>query len=292
MLIFLNGRFVPEGQAVVSVFDRGFLYGDGLFETLRVFNGKPFRWAQHMERLRRGAGFLKIRLPFRPEAWRGFAEELIVRNQMPDALLRLTLSRGVGRRGYSPRGAELPTLVMSLHPTPGALDSDLAGSAGSESGAPRRWKLTTGSFRLPAGDPLAAFKTCNKLPQILARAEAEAAGADEALLLNTDGFVVEAASGNLFWLDGETVCTPPPAGGILPGVTRAVVLELCRAQEVSVREANVGPEELTRQQAVFVSLSSAGIVEAESLNGRLLQHSPLTEKLRRAYAALVRAETD
>ena len=100
VLIFLNGQFVPEERAVVSVFDRSFLYGDGLFETMRVFHRKPFRWEQHIERLQRGADFLGIKLPFTPEALRRFAGELVAKNNLPDALLRLTLSRGVGVRGY------------------------------------------------------------------------------------------------------------------------------------------------------------------------------------------------
>src|SRR5438309_3237606 len=109
MIVLLNGQFVPEEQAVVSVFDRGFLYGDGLFETLRIFDGKPFRWEQHIQRLQRGAEFLNIYLPFRPEALLGFVQELIIKDQLPDSLLRITLSRGVGLRGYSPKGAERPT---------------------------------------------------------------------------------------------------------------------------------------------------------------------------------------
>ena len=183
---------------------------------MRIFNDKPFRWREHLERFQRGAEFLKIKLPFAPEALRGFADELIAKNNLPDALLRVTLSRGIGVRGYSPKGAENPTLVMSLHAAP------------ANTGENPRWKLITSSHRLPANEPLAHFKTCNKLAQILARAEADAAGANEALLLNTDGFVVEGASSNLFWIEDETVCTPPLASGVLPGVTRAVVLEICK----------------------------------------------------------------
>src|SRR5436190_21945330 len=97
---------MADELAVLSVFERGFLYGDGLFETMRVFNGKPFRWAAHLERLQRGAEFLKIRVPFSADALRGFAGQLISENQAEQALLRVTLSRGVGVRGYSPKGAE------------------------------------------------------------------------------------------------------------------------------------------------------------------------------------------
>src|SRR5947209_152801 len=139
MMVFLNGQFVQEAQALVSAFDRGFLYGDGLFEGVRIFQGQPFRWAQHLERFQRGAEFLKIAPPFSSEALRLFAEELITENQMPDSMLRLVVSRGVGVRGYSPKGAERPTLVMSLHPVP-------------TSGSLQRWHLVTAQFRLPANE--------------------------------------------------------------------------------------------------------------------------------------------
>src|SRR6185503_10796529 len=193
MIVFVNGEFVPEEKAVVSVFDRSFLYGDGLFETLRVCSGRLFRWKQHLERLQRGTDFLGLRLPFAPSDLREFADQLIQRNGHPEAVLRVVLSRGAGPRGYSLKGAERPMLVMSLHPIQ-PLDPP----------KPPCWRLTTSSLRIACGDPLAHFKTCNKLPQILARAEAEAAGADEALLLNSEGEVAEAASSNLFWIERES----------------------------------------------------------------------------------------
>src|SRR6266478_6260961 len=280
MIVFLNGQFVPEEQAVISVFDRGFLYGDGLFETFRVFNGIPFRWDQHMERLHQGAEFLKIPLPSTPERLRDFARELVARNSMPDSLLRLTVSRGVGIRGYSPKGAGSPALVMSLHPAP-KLDA----------GNPPRWRLITSSSRLPANEPLARFKTCNKLPQILARSEADIANADEALLLNTNGDVVEASSSNLFWIENGTICTPPLPSGILPGVTRAVVFEVCYKLGVEAREASIGLEQLCRAEGVFLSLSTVGIAEGISLDGQALAHSPLVGKLSATYWELLHNET-
>jgi branched-subunit amino acid aminotransferase/4-amino-4-deoxychorismate lyase len=154
-----------------------------------------------------------------------------------------------------------------------------------------RWKLITASPRLPAGEQLAQFKTCNKLPQIIARSEAEAAGADEALLLNTAGFVVEGSGSNLFWVEAGTICTPPLAGGILAGVTRSVVLDLCRSLGVNVREDNVTVEELRRRQGIFLSVSSWGVVEAESLDGHALGHSPQIDQIRFSYWDLVRSET-
>ena len=276
MTVFLNGKFVPEEQAVVSVFDRSFLYGDGLFESLRVTRGKPFRWWDHMERLRKGGDFLGIKIPFACKALEKWAIELIAKNEMPESLLRLTVSRGVGLRGYSPKGATSPTLVMTLHALPVASGNG--------------WRLKTATFRLPAGEKLAQFKTANKLAQVLARAEADAAHADEALLLNTDGFVVEGASSNLFWVDGETVCTPPLASGILAGVTRAVTVELCEQLSLSFAEQEITPEKLREMAGVCLTLSSLGVVECGELDGVALKHSPLIHKLRDAYDDLLARE--
>ena len=229
-----------------------------------------------MERLERGAEFLNIKVPFPPAALSEFAAQLVGRNQMPDALLRLTLSRGVGVRGYSPQGATQPSLVMSLHPAP-VIDPQ----------NPPRWRLVTSSFHLPANEPLAQFKTCNKLAQVLARAEADAANADEALLLNTDGVVAEATSSNLFWVEGNTVCTPPLASGILAGVTREVVLEICQGLGLAVREAGIRQAELHQADGVFLSLSSVGIAEGVSLDGRTLRLSPVVAGIRRDYTTLL-----
>jgi aminodeoxychorismate lyase len=280
MLVFLNGEFVAEEQAVVSVFDRGFLYGDGLFETMLVHQGRAFRWQPHLARLRQGATFLQLRMPYSDGELLKSAEELVRRNAMPEALLRLTLTRGVGVRGYSPHGAEHPTLVMSLHPAP---PLDAPGTPG--------WRVITASPRLPAREPLARFKTCNKLAQILARAEADTAGAEEAVVLNTDGFVVEGTSSNLFWIEEQTVWTPALAAGILQGVTRAVTLELCEKLGIRARDANVTPAELPKKSGVFFSLSSRGIVAGESLDGRALGQSPMVGQLQAAYLELVHQET-
>jgi aminodeoxychorismate lyase len=276
MDVFLNGRFLPETQAVVPISDRGFLYGDGLFETLRISHGRPFCWDQHVERLERGAAFLKLQSPWPSLKLREFAQKLIQRNAMPDSVLRLTLTRGSGSRGFSPKEANSPTLAMTLHPLP-------------TPSSPLR--LVTASLRVPANDPLASFKTANKLVHILARAEAEERGADEALLLNTNGHVAEAAASNVFWLENGAVCTPPVADGALAGVTRAVVLELCRTRNVPTKEAHITPEELHRADGVFLTNSVAGIVFAAELDGRPLIQSPFVVELQAAYEELLRAES-
>jgi aminodeoxychorismate lyase len=279
MIVFLNGKFVPEEDAKVSIFDRAYLYGDGLFETMLVSRGVPFRWGLHTQRLQRGAAFLGISLPFNELQLSQYATRLITDNQATDAILRLTLSRGVGVRGYSARGATAPTVSMSLHPIP------------QEGRTLTNWKLFASSLRLPANEPLGQLKHCNKLPQILARAEAERAGADEALLTNTDEEVVEAAAGNLFWIQGGAVCTPPLASGILAGVTRMVLLELCQQLGLELRETATDSKGLLSAEGVFLSLSSHGIVQATSLDGVSLSIHPLTAKLHRAYADLVELES-
>ena len=265
---------------MVSVSDRGFLYGDGLFEAVRICQGQPFRWAQHLERFSHGAAHLKIRPPFSPEQMQQFAAQLIRKNKMPEALLRLTLSRGIGERGYSPKGALTPTFVMTLHAAP---KLDLKN--------PPLWKLVTASNRLPANEPLALFKNANKLPQILARAEADAVGADEALLLNTRGRVVEGTTSNLFWVKGGTVCTPSLAAGVLPGVTRLAVLEICRALKLPTQESAPRPVELFSAQGVFLAMSSWGVLEAVQLDGRKIQRAACVQNIQRGYEELLRAET-
>lgn len=280
MDVFLNGKFVPEEQAVISVFDRSFLYGDGLFETMLIAEGIPFRWSQHLERLQRGAAFLGITVPFEESALHEFAAQLVSRNHMRQALLRLTLSRGIGIRGYSPKGADCPTFVMSLH-NAGDLDSEALLS----------WSLKVATYRLPSNEPLAQLKHCNKLPQILARAQAEESGAGEALLRNTDGFVVEGATSNLFWVEQGIVHTPPLASGVLSGVTRAVVLELCAGLGLEVREVNVTPARLGQAEGVFLSLSSFGIVQGSSLDGHALRQSSITKRLHTRYWETVQRET-
>lgn len=268
MFVFLNGRLVPEADAVVSVFDRGFLYGDGLFETLRVMNGVPLDWDGHWRRLASGAETLKLKLPFASDFLRAQARELSRQNQLPEAILRLALSRGVGHRGYSPKGADTPTLVMALHPAPplGPV-------------APQ-WKLHTASLRVPVGNALTACKSANKLLHVLARAEAETAGADDALLLNASGKVAETASANLFWIEGDAIHTPPLSTGALPGTTREFIFAWCAAYKQPCFETAAEPQRLLRANGCFLTLSSFGVVEVTSLDGQAMSASPLTRRVR------------
>ena len=276
MLVFLNGQFLPDAQAVVPINDRGFMYGDGLFETMRVVNERPFRMPQHLERMARGADFLKIQCPFTPKELQQFAKQLIKRNQMRDAILRVALTRGPGERGYRPEAGGKPTVVMSLHLAP-PLDLE----------NPVRWTLVISSLRIPAADPLASFKTLNKLTHVMARMEAVGKGADEALLLNTNGEVAETASGNLFWVSRGRVGTVPTDRGALPGVTRAVVLEICRTLGLPTDQCAIKPEALRNSKGIFVTQSVFGIVPVTALDGEPVSSSPLVDQIRRAYCKML-----
>jgi aminodeoxychorismate lyase len=270
MLVFLNGHFLPEAQAVVPVNDRGFLLGDGLFETMRVAGGRPFRFAQHLERMTRGADFLKIKPPFTPKELEKFAAQLIEQNKLPDAILRVTLTRGPGGRGYNFNGDSKPTVVMTLHVVP-SLEN------------PIEWNLVTSSFHIPAADPLSSFKTTSKLLHVMARAEAKEKGADEALLINTNGEVAETAGGNLFWVYQDNICTVPTGRGVLPGITRAVVLEICQSLGLPVCKRVIKPEALRNSTGVFVTQSALGIVPVSSFDGEPVAPSPLVDQIARAY---------
>ncbi len=279
MIVYLNGHWMPAEHAVIPVFDRGFLYGDGLFETIRIANARPFRWAAHWARLQEGATALRLALPFGSEKARQIADEIIQRNQCPEGVLRINVSRGTGPRGYSPRGCNRPAICVSLHALP-PLDAC----------HPVQWRLKTVSVRLPAGDILGGLKSVNKLRQVLAKAEAEEAGADEAVLLTASGMIAEGAASNLFWFEGATLCTPPLDCGILPGITRGVLLELWRDQGLAVSEHSVEGAKSTGLTGVFCTLSSVGMAEAVQFDGVDCMRSQHVAKLYRAYLDRVHQE--
>jgi branched-chain amino acid aminotransferase len=274
MTIFLNGHLVPEAEAVVPVNDRGFMYGDGLFETVRIVNRRPFRLAQHLERMTRGADFLKINLPFPPKELQRFVDQLIEANGKPEAILRVTLTRGPGERGYAPKAEGRPTLVMTLHAAP-STESVL------------HWSLITSSFRVLAADPLSSFKTLCKLTHVMARDEAARKGADEALLINTNGEVAETTSGNIFWTYNDQICTTPTGRGVLPGITRAVVLEICQALGLQTNKRVIKPEALRNSQGVFLTQSVFGIVPVATFDGEPIAPSPLVDHISSAYRELL-----
>lgn len=277
--VFLNGQFVPAESAVVSVFDRGFLYGDGLFETLRVSRGVPFQWTLHWNRWTAGLKALGFPPVAESGPLRAAALELARINEIPEGVLRVAVSRGVGPRGYSPKGADHPTLVMSLSPFP-CLPPRLL-----------RWRLHTAQTVHLSSERLNSFKTANRLPQILARMEAEQAGADEALVCDSSGQVAEATSGNVFWLRGKILHTPPLTLGALPGVARATLLSLAQELSLETQESSIHPAALREADGVFLSLSTHGVIEGVELDGHPLRCNEWVDRLWRRWEDLVAQET-
>lgn len=277
MTVFLNGSFLPAEEASISIHDRGFLYGDGLFETVRVYNKQPFRWHQHWKRLYLGARFLEIPIPFSEAELLQLVNELIHRDEHSEAMLRVSLTRGPGPRGYSPRGASSPTLLMSLESL-----------AQSSENAEKGWRLLTSQYRVNKEDPLLRYKTCNRLLNIVARQEAETNGADDALLLNQHGEVTETTSANLFWAEGDTIGTPALGAGMLPGITRDLVFELCAELGLSVREEPITVEGLKSADAVFLTLSSWELADVTSLDQHHFSGAPVVARLRQLYRERVR----
>lgn len=267
MIVYLNGRFVPEEQACVSIHDRGFLYGDGIFETIRIYDGTPFLWREHLDRFHAGCRCLRIAPPLGDSEMLECVAELLRVNSLSNAMTRIALTRGVGPRGYSPRGANHPTLCVALFPP---------------TSRPASYKVVTASMCLPADDPLAQFKHGNKLRQVLARAEADEAGADEALMLNDRGEVVEGTSTNVFWIEEDTLCTPP-LNGILPGTTRGYLVRRAESLGICTREASITLPELLHRSGVFVSSTGIEVMEVSHINQHTIPFSPITQRLRKEY---------
>ena len=224
-----------------------------------------------MMRFTDGAVSLGIALPQTTESLLGNVHELIRRNSMSESVMRIALSRGVGERGYGVTGEEQPTLLITQHSPPTTPAKPLS--------------LVSTSARVAIGDPLAKVKSANKLGSILAKRDAAAQGADDGLILNSDGNITETSSANLFWVEGGTLHTPPVSDGVLPGVTRRLVVGLASALGQAVREESVASDRLQRAEAVFVTSAATGIVAVGQVDGAALGEHPLVCQLQDAYDA-------
>lgn len=229
-------------QAQISAFDRGFLYGDALFETMRAYGGKIFRLDQHLARLSSSATFLGFDLSPLPEPLDAAIRRTLTESRLADAYVRLTVSRGT-RRGLIPEAHDIPTVMIEVRafsPYPARL---------YEHGA----ELIISRYRRDETSPLSNHKITNYLPAILAKREAAAAGADDALFLNRKGDVAEATVANVFVVKNGRVITPLVSAGILPGITRATAIEICRQSGIPCAEENVTPEQLVAAEEVFLT---------------------------------------
>jgi aminodeoxychorismate lyase len=268
---YVNGRFVPEAEATVSIFDRGFLYGDGVFETMRVYGGHIFRFDQHFERLAAGLNKLGIAAP--DNDLRGVLRRLIERNAVGNGVVRLSVTRGAGDIGLSTEGIGQPTVVALARPR------DFAAR-------PVSLQAIISSVRLREHSPLEGIKTSNRLEYVLAKLEAERTGVDDAVLLNEDGWVVEFTASNLFVVMGGALHTSSVGEGGLLGITRGVVLELAGMLGVRVEEAAFEIGLLEAADEVFATNSLIEIAPVTSW-GRT---DRLTRQLQEAYRKLVRGE--
>lgn len=277
MDVYLNGDWLPEEQAQVSAFDRGFLYGDGAFETLRVYDSKPFLLERHLGRLAHGLGGLHIEDPYSFDDWTGLCRELIQRNEASEAILRIHVSRGTAKRGYSSVGTSQPTVLISLHEAPPFATPET------------RVDLITATGILSDHDPLSTYKTANKLVQIIAMREAELAEAHDALLMNRAGQATETTASNIFAIVNGEIHTPSLACGCLGGITRGYVLEL--ATELGVRTAQIelAHEDLPTAEGLFLTNSVREIQPVGTLDGRPINQSPLIIQLQEAYRQRVQA---
>jgi branched-chain amino acid aminotransferase len=278
--VILNGKLRDEAETGVSVFDRSFCYGDGLFETFRVHNGLAFRLADHLARLRTSADQLGFAVPFSNADIEDHVDALVAENDLPEAMVRIHLSRGTGRRGYSPRGANEPAYVLSAHPAPPITP-----------GRPPAWRMRTSPHRWHSDDPLVRHKTASRLINVIAKAEAEEAGYDDAFFVNEHGDVVEATCANVFWFEGNLVCTPPLTAGVLPGVTRRTLLQLAAANGLKTEEKNLPISRLKVVDGAFLSLSSFGVIEISRIDQTILPVHELTARLQRLWHESVKRET-
>ncbi|MDP1617142.1 aminotransferase class IV [Phenylobacterium sp.] len=247
----------------VPIDDRGLLLGDGLFETLLVVGGAPVWWAEHMARLRRGCGTLGLPEPTEDAALAAAAAAMAGATHAR-AALRLTWTAGSGGRGLDRPSMLGPRLLSSLAPAP-------------RSTSPLR--LAIAQVRRNGGSPASRHKTLAYLDNVLARREAQVAGADEAVMLNTDGEVACAAAANIFWMDDGDLFTPALECGVLDGLARAAVMDRAAALGVTVREVRAGPEALAHADAVFLTNSLVGLRPAATLEGRGLANPPLLDAL-------------
>lgn len=249
MTLWLNGVLCAPEAARISPDDRGLLLGDGLFETIRLAGGRPLRLARHLARLRDGARLLAIPVPYDDAAIAAAIAALAAADQVMEAALRLTLTRGPAPRGLLPPAAPTPTLLITAGPLPSA--------------GPVRMVVSTLTRRNEVS-PLSRIKSLNYLDGVLARQEAARHGADDALLLNSRGAIAEATAATLFLRRGGRLLTPPVSDGALPGVVRAVLMERCGATECTLL-----PGDVYAADAAFLT-NSLGLRAVLALDGRPL----------------------
>lgn len=281
---YIDGQYVTESEAKVSVYDHGLLYGDGVFEGIRAYNGRVFRLKEHVERLWNSARAILLSIPMSQEEMCEVILELLRRNGMSDSYIRVVVTRGVGDLGLDPRKCPRPSVfvladAMELYPRH-LYEEGL--------------RLVTVSTRRNSPQALnPAIKSLNYLNNILGKLEANRAGAAEGVMLTQEGFVAEATADNVFVVCNGLVMTPPVHLGILPGITRAAVIELAARRELKVREVPFTLHEVYSAEECFLTGTGAEVVPVVELDGRRIgdgRPGPITEALTKDFSRLVQTE--
>jgi len=283
-LIYLNGRFCNAEAAFVPLLDRGYLYGDSIFETLRSYAGVPFRLERHLDRLQRASQITGIGLPKARAELTELIGETLMRSGYREAIIRLTISRGEGGQGISPQGCDSPTLSIIVRPLGGYPPEAYLRGVRSKVVAARR---------VPAACLDPTIKCGNYLPSIMARRELDAHAMIEGVQLGVDGQVVGGTVSNVFLLGGGFLRTPDPASGCLPGITRAAVLELAAEAGLTAVEERIAPADLARADEMFFTNTIMECLPVAEIDGHRFAETPGpgTRAIRAAFDALVRRES-
>lgn len=280
--IFLDGKLVDKEQAVISVYDHGLLYGDGVFEGIRVYSGRVFRHQDHIDRLYESARAIRLTIPLTPEEMVKAVEETVAANNLNDGYVRLVVTRGAGSLGLDIRRTSHPMVIIiadtiSLYP-------EEMYEKGMEI-------ITASTIRNHPGALSPRIKSLNYLNNILAKIEGTDAGCAEALMLNHLGQVAECTGDNIFIVKNGVLKTPPTDAGILEGVTRNVVMELAREAGIEVREMSLIRHDLYVADECFLTGTAAEVISVTKLDSRPIGAGvpgPITRQLRTRFQAYVR----
>jgi len=260
--IFLNGEYVDSREkAMVPLFEHGLLYGDGVFEGIRAYNGRIFRMHDHMDRLYHSARAIMLEIPYPKEELGQILLETVRRTGLDEAYIRLIVSRGPGDLGIDPRKCPKPAVYIiasgiALYP---------------KEKYTKGLRCTIASTRRNRPDCLnPQIKTLNYLNNIMAKIEAIQSGVDEAIMLNEAGCVAEGAADNIWVVQGGVLCTPPTHVGILEGITRQVLMEICEANKIAWREKNMVVHDLIKADEIFLCGTGAELIPVVEIDGRVI----------------------
>lgn len=284
LVIYLDGKFVPEEEAKVSVFDHGYLYGDGVFEGIRAYHNRVFKLKEHIDRLYESAKTIMLEIPMSKEEMAEVVIETCRRNQIRDGYIRLVVSRGKGDLGLDPRKCPRPT-VMCIAATITLYPREFYEKGLEVKTVPTPRNLSE------ACNP--RVKSLNYLNNIYAKIEANLAGVLEALMLNAQGYVCEATGDNVFIIkDGELI-TPPIHLGILKGITRDAVMELARKRGIIVKEEVFTRHDVFNADEVFLTGTAAELIPVIKVDGRVIgdgKPGPMFQQLLQDFRALTEVD--